>query len=162
MSSRLADEDPYSPRPIQMHRLLHLRGWTLKLYGISHGQPSVDADLLTAAATAAEVSLPPVTQAAVFGFGFVIAHHGQHAQWALVDWWQEGGVLAQQLLSRPIGDRAPLAPTTGHLMACVWEMSVQGFERDAWVRYVLSQPSRPDVDAYLGTSLSVESHLPRS
>jgi hypothetical protein len=35
------------------------------------------------------------------------------------------------------------------LIACVWELPILAFERDAWVETVLSDAKRPDVPAYL-------------
>ena len=33
--------------------------------------------------------------------------------------------------------------------ACVWDLRVIGFERDAWLSKVLRNPGGPDIDAYL-------------
>ena len=38
--------------------------------------------------------------------------------------------------------------------ACVWDLRVIGFERDAWLSKVLRNPSGPDIDAYLSERLN--------
>ena len=40
------------------------------------------------------------------------------------------------------------------LIACVWEMSVQNFERRAWVECVLDNPHGPDLTAYMSKHLN--------
>lgn len=149
-------EDPYTPRPTRMHGLLQPNGWTLKLYGVSFNGPTVDDQLLATAASAAERVLPAVDNHDVFGVGFVIAHQGQHAEWILVDWWQTGGVLAQHLLWRPCGSADPPTDAPPNLLACVWELRVTTFERNAWVHHVLADPSRPDVKGYLSAAAGDE------
>jgi hypothetical protein len=32
---------------------------------------------------------------------------------------------------------------------CVWDLFLQGFERDAWVEEVLANPRGPDIESYL-------------
>ena len=39
-------------------------------------------------------------------------------------------------------------------MACVWEMPVQSFERQAWIECMLDNPKGPDLVAYAGKRLS--------
>jgi hypothetical protein len=38
--------------------------------------------------------------------------------------------------------------------ACVWDLRVIGFERDAWLSKVLRNPGGPDIDAYLDEHLN--------
>lgn len=156
MTDRWPQEDPYAPRPTRLHQLIRPAGWTLKLYGISYGRRAVDERLLTAASSAAATVLPAADKPDVFGIGFVIAHQGQHAEWVLIDWWQAGGILAQRIVSRPYGSDDPLAQAPPHLLACVWELRITTFERDAWVKFVLAQPSRPNFSAYLDAAVGNE------
>ena len=45
--------------------------------------------------------------------------------------------------------------TSGPL-ACVWDMAVIAYERDAWVQHVLMNPGGPDLDAYLAQQLNAD------
>lgn len=119
-------------------------------------RPNVDDELLATAASAAARVLPAGDTDDVFGVGFVIAHQGQHAEWVLVDWWRTGGVLAQHLLWRPCGSHLPPQDAPPHLLACVWELRITSFERDAWIHFILKDPSHPDVDGYLGAAIGDE------
>lgn len=35
------------------------------------------------------------------------------------------------------------------LIACVWDLRVMWFEREAWVETVLANPAGPDIEQYL-------------
>jgi hypothetical protein len=37
---------------------------------------------------------------------------------------------------------------------CAWDLRLQSFERDAWVKHVLRKPDAPDFDAYLSERLN--------
>ncbi len=41
-------------------------------------------------------------------------------------------------------------------IACVWDMAVVAYERDAWVQHVLMNPGGPDIEAYLAAQLNVD------
>lgn len=155
MNGRVLHEDAYAPRPTRLHRVIRAQGWTVKLYGISHGRPAVEDGMLDAAAEAGLAHLPAAAEPGVFDIGFVIAHQGQDAEWVLVHWWQTGGVLARRLLVRPCGAVHAFTTAPDHLLACVWELPVLAFERDAWVRFVLADPSEPDLDGYLEAAPAV-------
>ncbi len=38
-------------------------------------------------------------------------------------------------------------------VACVWDLAVMAFEREAWIEFVL-KPAEPDIDAYLAGNYS--------
>jgi hypothetical protein len=53
-----------------------------------------------------------------------------------------------------VGYPRRLRPTgPSELTACVWDLAVIGFERDAWVKAVLRQPSGANLDRYLATQM---------
>ena len=40
-------------------------------------------------------------------------------------------------------------------VACVWDLAVMAFEREAWIEFVL-KPAEPDIDAYLAARLTAD------
>ncbi|RIY00734.1 hypothetical protein D3218_09985 [Aureimonas flava] len=70
--------------------------------------------------------------------GFAIVHRGEEAVWLLLHWWMPGGMLAERLWRRPLDGTAAFEPVDRPLMACVWELPVIGFERDAYVETVMA------------------------
>jgi hypothetical protein len=84
-----------------------------------------------------------------YGIAVVIVHHGQDACWLLVDWWGRESVLHHRLLTAPLPGDGSFHPAPPELAACVWELPLLMFERNAWVETVLADPARSDVGRYL-------------
>ena len=147
---------PYRPRPVRFREIWTPGGWRIKVYGIAYGKPEPEPALVRAAKAAAQPALPPPGSPDVYDVGFLIVHEGQDGAWALLDWWAEGDLLYHHLFARPLGSDADLVPVTSGLTACVWELPVLSFERDAWVREVLAQPTAANLDAYLATTLNAD------
>ena len=144
----------YKTRPIRFLELAEHAGWKIKLYGIrapdDTGNTKPDQQLV---GLAKEVVLTQLPQPAVtdnrYGVGFLIIHQGQQRNWFLLDWWVKEDILKQRLFSSPLQAADDLTPAEADLLACVWELAVHGFERQAWIDQVLNNPNGPDVAAYL-------------
>lgn len=91
--------------------------------------------------------------------GFLILHHGAEGTYLLVSQWYDADMLKHWVRGSTVDAEgnttfAPLAQRD--LIACVWELEVIRFERDAWVNTVLAR-GRIDEDslgAYLDTTFS--------
>jgi hypothetical protein len=140
----------HRPRPIRFRGLHELAGWRLKLYGIAtHGAVPRPA-LLDAALETAGAALPqPPDADGRYGVGFVVAHDAADFGFVLVDWWYHENEIHQRLFSARLDDPTALQPHPTDAIGCVWELAVVDFERRAWLRHVLANPTGPDVDAYL-------------
>lgn len=145
--------EPYSPRPIRFIELWEDGGWRIKVYGILYrgGADRPDPELLTAARGAARARLPqPAVAEDRYGVGFLGVHRGRGANLVFVDWWASENELHHHVYRANPGTPAALTDVTPTgSAACVWDLRVIGFERDAWVETVLANPAGPDVDAYL-------------
>ncbi|GAB7075589.1 hypothetical protein ACGILS_05660 [Streptomyces albidoflavus] len=91
--------------------------------------------------------------------GFLILHRGAQADYLLVSQWYDADMLRHRVRGAVTGADgetvfAPLAQRD--LVACVWELEIIKFERDAWVNTVLAQGTldQATLDAYLGTTFS--------
>ncbi|SEK91034.1 hypothetical protein SAMN05414137_104231 [Streptacidiphilus jiangxiensis] len=91
--------------------------------------------------------------------GFLILHHGADGTYLLVSQWFGGDMLKHWVRGSVVDaeGNTTFAPLDQRdLVACVWELEVVRFERDAWVNTVLV-PGRLDgdtLDAYLATTFS--------
>ena len=154
MTIRLAEA--YTPRPISALGVEEIAGWRLKVYGIAYGRDGPRPELVDASLAAASERLPqpPITEAR-YGIGFLGVHDGRGENFVFVDWWAHENELHHQILFSPSDEPGQLrAGTDGDPIACAWDLSVVGHERDAWVRHVLANPHGPDLDAYLADQLS--------
>ncbi|WP_049564745.1 hypothetical protein [Streptomyces sp. SBT349] len=150
----------YSPRLVKALPPVDVSGRVLKAYTMfaepeRHSAPPEPEWLRRHAASV--LREPP--QEGDHPVGFLILHHGMEADYLLVSQWYDADMLKHWVRGSVVdaeGDTtfAPLAQRD--LIACVWELQIIGFERDAWVNTVLAQGrlDQASLDAYLGTTFS--------
>ena len=141
----------YAPRPIRFDGLeARDDGWRLKRYRIWYGKEGFDARRFEAGVmlALAELPLPPVTEVRP-GVGFLVMHQGCGADYLVLGWWDRGNELPLRIFVR---DDGAWRPARGSESACVWDLQVIGYERDAYVDTVLGGGK---VDAYLARVLSL-------
>ena len=148
---------PYVARRMGSLGSWNTPGFRIKVYGIRVDCRLDDAllpdDLIAAARDQAALALTEARQqGGHYGFAYVVLHAGEEANWLLVDWWQEGGIVCQRLFSAPRHATViAFEPAPPDLLACVWELVVIQHERDAWVRAMLT--TSPDPARYLDDRL---------
>jgi hypothetical protein len=144
---------------IRFLTLLEEGGWRLKLYGIAEPERAMPG--LEWA--------PPVRSLARedlrsrrsgfkgHGAGFATVHHGFEANFVLLDWRVGLNMLENHVHLSPLDDpfRLERVTPTG-LSACVWELAIMAYEREARLETVLANPEGPDLEAYPGRRLNAE------
>lgn len=150
----------YAPRLVTARPPLDVRGRTLKVYGI-FAEPERRSTLPAPEwlRRQAATVLSPDLADGDHPLGFLMLHYGLDGAYLLVSQWFDANMLKHRVLGAP-GDPdgsttfAPLAERD--LVACVWELEVIRFERDAWVNTVLARGSLDPVTraAYLATTFS--------
>jgi hypothetical protein len=149
---------PYKERPIRFLEIWHIGGWRLKLYGIAYGHPTPHPELIEAAKIIAKQRLECVPDSMQqYSVGFIGIHHGRTANFVFVDWWADENELHHHVYVSPTDQPTRFTYTTPTgLIACVWDLRVMAFERQAWLDTVLKRPHNPDVNAYLRQTLNEE------
>lgn len=90
-----------------------------------------------------------------YGVGFVGIHDGRGAIFVFIDFWADENELRHHVYVAPKNQPAQLEyKTPSGLIACVWDLTVIGFERQTWIEYVLANSNGPDLDAYLAQIMS--------
>ncbi|HMJ88954.1 MAG TPA: hypothetical protein VK530_04020 [Candidatus Acidoferrum sp.] len=130
--------------------------WRIKVYGIAHARPQPRPELVTAArrvATQHLRSLPGSMRH--YHVGFLGVHDGRTSNFVFLDFWADENELYHHVYVSPTAqpDQFTYVTPTG-LSACVWDLKLQAFERDAWVTHVLKRSAAPDFDGYLGARLN--------
>ena len=154
--------ESYRSRPVRFLGVADLTGWRVKTYGISAAAERPPEALTEAAKRLARDRLPhppawspPVGDDAEirkdrYGVAIMIVHEAREGCFVLVSWWVGENMLEHHAWFA--SDGPPFAfeslADTG-IAACVWELAVLAFERDAWVETVLARPDEPDLEAYL-------------
>jgi hypothetical protein len=152
---RRADEivplhERYAPRSIRFHEVWSCRGWRVKLYGSAYRRAVPRPCLVAAAKEVVGGCLPqPAATARRYGVGFMVVHEGRDSNLAFVGWWANENELYQHVWISTVVDAGSFTHVTPTgLTACVWDLAVIGFERQAWIETVLAAPG-PDLDRYL-------------
>ena len=90
-----------------------------------------------------------------YGVGFIGIHDGRGAIFVFIDFWADENELHHHVYVAPKDQPAQLEyKTPSGLIACVWDLVVLGFERQAWIECALASPNRPDLEAYLARTMN--------
>ena len=80
-------------------------------------------------------------------------HEGRGSNLVFVDWWAHENELHHHAWVSPEGEFQHFDYVTpAGLAACVWDLAVIGFERQAWIDAALDT-SPPDYSRYLDAAL---------
>ena len=140
---------PYEERSFRFIELLSIDDWRMKLYGIAYRRELPRPELLEAARRVAADTLEKET-ANNYKVGFVGAHDGRNACFVFVDFWgNENELFHRVFLSRGNEPQALSPWKISDSSVCVWDLRLQSFERDAWIKHVLKNTDAPDFDSYL-------------
>lgn len=150
----------YSPRLVKALPPLDVCGRVLKVYGMfaepERGSILPESEWLQQ--QAASVLREPL-QPGDHPVGFLILHYGMDGNYLLVSQWYDANMLKHWVRGSAVGAEGritftPLAQRD--LIACIWELEVIKFERDAWVNTVLAQGQldQASLDAYVATTFS--------
>ncbi|MDT7540667.1 MAG: hypothetical protein QOE33_571 [Acidobacteriota bacterium] len=148
--------ESYQPRPIRFLEEWRDAGWRLKVYGIAYKSERPRAELIEAAKRIARERLPqPAVAESRYGVGFVGVHDGRNANFIFIDWWADENELHHHVYTSGSDEleKFDYATPTG-LSACVWDLRVQSFERDAWVEEVLKNTDSASVERYMTRRLN--------
>ena len=147
---------PYQQRAIRFLGPWEHAGWRLKVYGIAYGRPSPRVELVKAAKQVAAERLASVPESMQhYSVGVLGVHDGRTANFVFVDWWADENELHHHVYVSPADEPARLTyATPSGLAACVWDLRLMAFERQAWIDAVLKRPGGPDVEAYLRHTLN--------
>lgn len=151
-----AVSETYRDRAIDFMGLREVRGWRLKLYSVRYTPEPLPEEVYEEGLLQAVEALPsPATAADRPGVAFVIFHCGRGVDFLVVNWWDHENELFNRVLLRSFGEAAAWEWGRGGETACVWDLQILCFERDAYVRRVLAPPHGPDLEGYLDETLSV-------
>lgn len=148
-------QEPYEARAVRFLEEWVDDGWRVKLYGIAYRRERPREELIETAKRLARERLPsPAQTQNRYGVGFVGIHDGRGANFIFIDWWADENELHQHVYAAPSAELENLEYITpSGLSACVWDLRVQAFERDAWVTEVLAA-REPNLEAYMQRRLN--------
>ena len=148
--------EPYRARAVRFLEEWRHEGWRLKLYGIAYRGDEPRRGLVETAKRLAGERLPvPACGDGRYGVGFIGVHDGRGANFIFISWWADENELHHHVYAAPSDELEALQYITPTgVVACVWDLRVLGFERQAWLEEVLCNPNRPDLEGYLTRRLN--------
>lgn len=148
---------PYRPRPIRSLELWEATGWRLKVIGIAARAERPSQALVEAAKRAAAGLLRErPTRHVHYGVGFLGVHEGEGENQVFLDRWINRNELMHDYWVSPTDRPGDLRTCDAdHNSVCIWDLSVQWLEREAWIACVMNNPAGPDLEAYLARRIDV-------
>jgi hypothetical protein len=148
--------ESYEARSFRFIELLEIEDWRMKLYGIAWRRELPRPKLLEAAKriAAEELRLAAPNN---YKVGFVAAHDGKDACVVFIDYWgNENELFHRVFLSRLKDPNTLTSAKSSDSSVCVWDLRLQSFEREAWIKHVLRNEGEPDFRGYLNERLNEE------
>lgn len=133
----------YEPRMVDFHGVMNVADHRLKIYSLR--APQFANDPLPPAENIQrmlEAGLLELALEADHKVGFAILHWAGDGLYVLVNTWYDANMLRlSAFLVDDLNAAEPKLQSLAHLhvIACVWELEIYKFERDAWVEEVLLQ-----------------------
>jgi hypothetical protein len=138
----------YHARMFASRGVRQVGDWSLKWYEIQYDTSRPVDDLIHPAIVRAAEDVvagfigPMNEEGSHYGVGYVIVHEGKLENWILVNWWT-AGIIGCELMARSRKtEPGSFEIYTGVGMACVFELEIVAFERDAWIRHALKGGGR--------------------
>ena len=150
--------ETYKKRAIKFLEQTDFDGWRIKIYSITADSQNLPTYLITEGKNVVLTHLPqPAVTEQRYGVGFLIIHQGTMANWFLLNWWGNEDIIHHQVFSSPTNEPSKISPVADKsIMACVYELEVYSFEREAWIDTVLSNAKGPDFEKYLRERLNTD------
>jgi len=126
----------YLPRWVEAGALIEVNGYRFKPYSMhisdrKEKQTIPPAELHTLLETCVPSSVEPLDHAV----GFLMVHYARDGNYLLISRWYGGNMLKHELFrlthTEDGWQAEPLRST--NIIACVWELQIITFERQAWV-----------------------------
>ena len=136
----------YRPRQVQWLGLITVQSYTFKHYGLKHEAHLAAAQPPTVTVKnvlARELDAELVSDHRI---GFVITHLGADANYLLVSRWMDSDLLHHRVVAfeREDSNWSRRREVPRGVIACVWELGIMAFERNAWIETALHRGGGAD------------------
>ncbi|WP_416150753.1 isochorismatase [Salipaludibacillus sp. HK11] len=148
-------KEKYVPRPIRFIELWEIEGWKIKVYGISTKKEYPDKNNIVLGKKIAVEQLNNIEiQTEIYQLGFIIIHETQEGVFILIDYWTGENMLCNHAFYKDYNSTTISYLTPTGLTACVWELRIINFERNAWVEHILLNDQDVNINNYLKDALN--------
>lgn len=148
----------YKPRPIRCLGLLQHAEWILKVYSISYQHERIRNDelILVKSHLNTWLSKSQAYPLESYHLATLILHEAKEGVFANINWWIGENMLQNFVYLKKVNDHNYKLYSEDGMATCVWEMAIWWHERNSWVKYILMQNEKPNVDEYLKDQLNID------
>lgn len=150
-------KNKYKPRPIRFIEIHEQEDWKIKIYSISVRNEFVKTKMIELAKKYLSEWLRNSTNYSLqtYKIATLILHEGKDGSYAIIDWWIGENMMQNHVYFLKENGSAVFEEYSDKgIFSCVWELEVLWFERNKWVKYVLSKAPKPDYSGYLKQHLN--------
>jgi hypothetical protein len=149
----------YQQRKIAFLELHSIDDWTFKIYSICKEESVFDSSIFENVKGQISnwievnfnVELP--TQK----IGFVIIHQAREGVFVILNWWVDQVMLQSHVFFSDFQDLYLFKPYKySNIIACIWELEIMNFEKNAWVESVLKQDDENSISSYLSRKITAK------
>lgn len=139
----------YQPR-----RVGHLPNWVeeqhhFKRYTIAYDDTEVDLLAFEHGLAFAFQQLSKKPSFSNVQLGFIIEHQGNSADYLILGYWANENECFIEVFIHQFNTPKNAWRPAKEESFCIWDLQIIGFERQAYVRHILSQTGEVDCSAYL-------------
>lgn len=151
---------PYQTRSIRFLEIHEQDNWKIKIYSISAKTIIADSFYIECAKQQLQEWLGKSKMYGLntYNTATLILHETKDGCFAIINWWADENMLQHYVYLATNENPAEFKPFADNsIVACVWEMAVLWFERNAWVEEVMSKSLAPhNIENYLNRYLNAD------
>jgi len=146
----------YEDRKTRFLGYFERNDWCVKVYTISiDGEPVDETVLEDTKSFVVDVLRNCSLDFEHYNIATMILHKAREGYFLLVNEWVDENMLAQQLFLADFSSPLTFKDISdSQLICCVWEMQAINFDRDLWVREILTDNDQRDMISYLAQGFS--------
>lgn len=147
----------YTTRSIRFLEVYECGNWKVKIYSISVHREYVKNEIVKIVKSNISEWLKNAANYPLetYQIATLILHEGKEGCFAIINWWIDDNMLQQFVyLSNNIDPNEFKLYSDKGIITCVWELEIIWFERNAWVKHVLTDPANADFTSYLNEHLN--------
>lgn len=147
----------YQPRPIRFVEVFEEQNISFKFYSISNrnevaAQENKKAVKQKALAWHQEMETQGLN---TYRTAILMVHEVKEGLMGICSRWIDENMLQTHVYLQDLNQPEIFHPFSQNgINTCVWELAVLWHERNAWVKYILMQNEKPDMEAYLNEQLN--------
>ncbi|MEY8752400.1 hypothetical protein [Alkalicoccobacillus gibsonii] len=141
------NDHEYKKRHIEWMENIAIDSWSVKLYRITKQESSRSMKRNDGFTQLLKQNVNQADQEGhSYNVAFVIVHEASEAIFTLINWWVEGNMLITKMYISSFESPEDYEEITNsnRAGACIWELAVISYERNAWVTDVLQHKGAID------------------